>query len=192
MAAGQQLLHQQGFERTTLAHVAALAGVPLGNVYYYFKTKEALCQAIVEAHAATLTELFSGWEQSMGPRECLVSLVRGPRKWLDDVLAYGCPHGSLCQELEKLGPESPLAQAGVKLMGIYVKWAEAQFRALGWGARSEGRAIDLIAALQGAMLLGHTFRSAEMLTRALRRIERSLDKLPPVTASGRTRAKTTA
>src|SRR5579883_46467 len=39
--AAKQLLHAQGFQRTTLADVARVAKVPLGNVYYYFKTKEA-------------------------------------------------------------------------------------------------------------------------------------------------------
>ena len=37
-----QVMYQQGTHRTTLADVAQASGVPLGNIYYYFKTKDAL------------------------------------------------------------------------------------------------------------------------------------------------------
>jgi TetR/AcrR family transcriptional repressor of nem operon len=37
VAAATKMLHEQGVEKTTLADTAA-AAVPLGNVYYYFKT----------------------------------------------------------------------------------------------------------------------------------------------------------
>ena len=105
---------------------------------------------------------------------------------LDAVLAYGCPHGSLCQELEKLGPDAPLAKAAARLMEVYISWVEAQFRALGAGPRARDRAIDLVASFQGAMLLGHTFRSATLLEQALRRLERGLGGPVAGGGSGRT------
>ena len=43
--AAKVLIHQQGFHLTTLADIAQEADVPLGNVYYYFKTKEAIGEA---------------------------------------------------------------------------------------------------------------------------------------------------
>ncbi len=49
--AAVQLLHQQGIERTTLADIAKVADVPPGNVYYYFKTKDEVIAAVIEAHA---------------------------------------------------------------------------------------------------------------------------------------------
>ena len=42
-----KLTHEHGFNRTSLADIAEESGVPLGNVYYYFKTKEALGEALV-------------------------------------------------------------------------------------------------------------------------------------------------
>ena len=42
VTAAYQLLYQQGVERTTLVEIAELATVPVGNVYYYFKTKNEL------------------------------------------------------------------------------------------------------------------------------------------------------
>ena len=43
-----KLAHTQGFRETSLADIAGAAHVPIGNVYYYFKTKEELGEAVVE------------------------------------------------------------------------------------------------------------------------------------------------
>ena len=47
VAAARQLLYEHGVEKTTLADIAAAADVPVGNVYYYFKTKDAM---VVRGH----------------------------------------------------------------------------------------------------------------------------------------------
>src|ERR1035438_7760510 len=64
VAAAVQLLHQHGIERTTLADIAQLADVPAGNVYYYFKSKDDVIAAVVEAHVqqvrTTLESIDSG------------------------------------------------------------------------------------------------------------------------------------
>src|SRR5271168_328734 len=180
------LLHEQGFHRTTLADVADRASVPLGNVYYYFKTKEALAEAVIAAHEQALRALFASWDAShRDPRARLRRLVRAPLDALDGVIQFGCPHGSLCQELEKLGADAPLAKAGARLLAVYIEWASEQFRALGCGRReSRALAADLVASVQGTMLIAHTLRSPDLLTHQLRRVERWLDDaLSPRTRS---------
>ena len=57
--AAKVLIHQKGFNQTTLADIAQEADVPLGNVYYYFKTKEAIGEAVIERRAADNAEYFS-------------------------------------------------------------------------------------------------------------------------------------
>ena len=49
--AAKVLIHQKGFNQTTLADIAQEADVPLGNVYYYFKTKEAIGDAVIDRRA---------------------------------------------------------------------------------------------------------------------------------------------
>ncbi|MFD0574551.1 TetR/AcrR family transcriptional regulator [Kitasatospora gansuensis] len=49
-AAAAQVLHEKGVEQTTLADIARAADVPVGNVYYYFKTKNELVEAAIDAH----------------------------------------------------------------------------------------------------------------------------------------------
>src|ERR1700722_11304510 len=176
--AAKQLLHEHGFQRTTLADVAGVARVPLGNVYYYFRTKEALAEAVIASHEGALRERFASWVAAHGdPRHRLRCLVRAPLDAADSVIQFGCPHGSLCQELEKLGPDAPLAKAGARLLAVYIEWVDEQFRALGFGRR-EARALatDLVAAVQGTMLVAHTMRSRDLLKHHLRRVERWLDE----------------
>jgi AcrR family transcriptional regulator len=174
--AARRLLHEQGFQRTSLADVATAAEVPLGGVYYYFRTKEALAEAVIAAHDAALRERFAVWSADHeDPLQRLVCLVRAPLDAGDSVIQFGCPHGSLCHELEKLGSGAPLAKASARLMGSYIEWSAEQFRALGHRpAEARELASELVAALQGTILLAHTLRSRELLAKQLRRIERRL------------------
>jgi AcrR family transcriptional regulator len=177
VGAARRLLHRRGFQRTTLADVATDAKVPLGNVYYYFRTKEALADAVIAAHEASLRDGFAEWTNAFAePHARLRRLVRAPLDSADSIVQFGCPHGSLCQELEKLGAKAPLARASARLLGVYVDWAEIQFRELGAGRESRALATDLVAMVQGTLLLAHTMRSHRLLSRQLRRVERWLDE----------------
>jgi TetR/AcrR family transcriptional regulator, transcriptional repressor for nem operon len=183
VTAATALMHEQGFHRTTLADVADRASVPLGNLYYYFKTKEALAEAVIAAHERALSERLASWDAThRDPRARLRRLVRAPLDTSDRVVQFGCPHGSLCQELEKLGKNAPLARAGARLLAVYVDWIDAQFRALGCAKReSRALATDLLASVQGTMLLATTMRSPALLAAQLRRVERWLDGAGPST-----------
>lgn len=176
--AAKALLHEQGFHRSSLADVAARASIPLGNVHYYFKTKESLAEAVIASHEAALLELFGGWSRKFDePQKRLRALVRAPLDGAEGILRFGCPHGSLCQELEKLGADAPLAKAGVRLLAVYLDWAEAQFREVGFRNR-EPRALaeQLVSSIQGTLLISHTMRSKTLLAQQLRRIEHWLDE----------------
>src|ERR1700678_1972843 len=85
----KHLLHEQGFARTTLADVAARSRVPLGSVYYYCKTKEAIAEAVIAAHEADLRGLFAAWTaKHRDPRERLRRLVRAPLASRDAVVNF--------------------------------------------------------------------------------------------------------
>ena len=50
IAGASKLVHHNGVAATTLAEIAQAADVPLGNVYYYFKSKDELIRGVVAAH----------------------------------------------------------------------------------------------------------------------------------------------
>ena len=52
--AALRLFYEHGIERTTIADIAAAANVPPGNVYYYFKTKEDIVDAVVSARVTEI------------------------------------------------------------------------------------------------------------------------------------------
>src|SRR5579862_7865050 len=125
IAAAAETIYRQGVEKTTLADVAAAAEVPLGNVYYYFKTKNDLVQAVVEAHLAEASAVLTAVEAAHeAPRERLKALFGALGGQAEMIAQYGCPQGSLCQELAKRADGPGLA---AELMIISVDWAARQF-----------------------------------------------------------------
>src|ERR1700729_2482048 len=70
-----QMVHQQGVEKTTLADIAQAAGVPLGNVYYYFKTKNDIVRAIVETYLDEARAMLAAIEGAhAAPRDRLKAM----------------------------------------------------------------------------------------------------------------------
>ncbi len=168
--AAKAVFYQQGVTRSTLADIAQQAQVPLGNVYYHFHTKDALIEAVIQAHVQELEMMFAGWHQYANPRECLLRLLTTSRDEGNMLARYGCPHGSLCQELDK--DDNQLTGIASRLFQVYLDWAEAQFRQLGKNEQeANDLAVDLISSLQGIYLLTNSFRSPELLERKLQRLE---------------------
>src|SRR5205085_3087813 len=123
------VLHQQGVEATTLADIAAAADVPVGNVYYYFKTKDELVAAAIGSHEEMISSAFADLNKHRTPRARLRAYIRMLTDQRDLVAASGCPQGSLCSELDKRG--DALAGECAPLMAMPIDWAEQQFREMG-------------------------------------------------------------
>ena len=170
----RQLFHEQGVHRTTLAEVAARADVPLGNVYYYFKTKDELVGAVVDRYKEQAAALIETFERHPSPQARLKALVRNWADMREAVARHGCPMGTLCAELDKV--ETGLDREAAAVIALIIDWAEAQFRLLG---RRDARdlAVALFAGIQGAALLANTFRDPTILTRQTRHLERWIDTL---------------
>ena len=175
IAAALRLLHQQGVERTTLADIAQTADVPVGNVYYYFKTKDEVIGAVIDAHLQQIkTTLAAIDARHRSPKRRLKAFVREFTAQSELVAQFGCPLGSLCSELDKrvTVPGLPAAE----LMRLPIEWAQDQVRSLG---RPDARdcAVDLLAAYEGSALLANTMRDPRILSGAARRIDRWIDTL---------------
>ena len=168
--AAKTLFYQQGVTGTTLADIAQQAKVPLGNVYYHFRTKDALVDAVIQAHVQELQSLLARWEHLSDSRQRLLALLATVRDEGNVLARYGCPHGGLCQELDK--EESQLAHVAAQIFQVYLDWAETQFLLLGKTEPvARDLAIDLISSLQGTYVLTASFRSPELLERKLQRLE---------------------
>ncbi len=174
--AAKEQFYQSGIARTTLADIAERAQVPLGNVYYHFRTKDALIAAVIQAHLEEVQSAFARWDLLPDPRQRLITLLQAERENGSILARYGCPYGSLCQELDK--EEGQLSTAAAQLLQAYLDWAEQQFRLLGQSEQeARNLARDFIASLQGTLLLTASFRSPALLEQRLQRLEAWLDTL---------------
>jgi AcrR family transcriptional regulator len=169
------LIHEQGVNRTTIADIAERADVPLGNVYYYFKTKDELVAAVVESYAAQVRAVLESLDRHRTPQARLKALAR---MWVDQramIAQYGCPLGSLCSELDKSEPSELVAQ-GAELLTLVLAWAGEQFASLG-RRDAKDLALHLLSGVQGAALFSNTLRDPEILSREVRQLERWIDSI---------------
>jgi TetR/AcrR family transcriptional repressor of nem operon len=171
IAAAKTKFYQQGVTRTTLADIAQEAQVPLGNVYYHFRTKEALLEAVIEAHVQRLQTRFAQWDRELAdPHERLLALIWWECEGAPSLAHFGCPYGSLAQEVVK--EDMPLVDQAVGMLQCYLDWTEQQFRQMGKDEReAKDLAFDMIAWFQGSILLSASFRSPALLERKLQRME---------------------
>jgi TetR/AcrR family transcriptional regulator, transcriptional repressor for nem operon len=174
VAGAREVIHQQGVEKTTIADIAQAADVPVGNVYYYFKTKDELVAAAIDGHLREVHEMLESLEHHRTPQARLKALVRALTEQRELAARFGCPLGSLCSELDKR--TDGLHQACAQLLQAPLEWAEQQFKLLG---RRDARdlAVALLASYQGIALLTNTFRDPDLMTREARRLERWIDSL---------------
>lgn len=175
ITAAQELVYRQGVARTTLAHIAEAADVPVGNVYYYFKTKDEIVVAVVHTQVQQIESTLAELEgRHRSPRARLKALVRFLAEHADSTAQYGCPHGTLSTEMAKQAEGSnPVAAA---LMQIQLDWAEHQFRAMG-RRDAHDLAIELLVGYQGAAVLTNALRQPDLLSRQARRLEKWIDRL---------------
>jgi AcrR family transcriptional regulator len=175
ITAACQLLHEQGVETTTLGDIAQLADVPPGNVYYYFKTKDDIIDAVVQLHLQTIrTTLASIEAHHRTPKGRLKSLVKVLAEQRDLIAEYGCPQGSLCSELNKR--DSGSDHIAAELIRVPLAWVEEQFRSMG-RRDADDLAVTLIATYQGTALLSNTLGDPTVMIREARRLSRWIDSL---------------
>ncbi len=158
--AAAELVHADGYHRTSLARIAERAQVPLGNVYYYFATKAAIVEAVVDGLAAGQEALRTQGARDDDPRERLAAIVAMLKRDCTVLARSGCPIGTLGSELAK--GDGPAAARVGAVLGDWMTWLCEQFAAIG-RPDPAGDARHLLAALQGASLLAHVLNNPHLV-----------------------------
>lgn len=156
-----KLAYERGFNNTALSDIAREADVPLGNIYYYFKTKAEIGEAIVAQHLAAFDAQRLQWDRVKTSKGRLCALVQTTIDNRGMLARRGCPVGSLCAELHK--GDDVLAQAASRPFAALLRWIESQFEALGKGPQKRVLALHLLSALQGVSLLANSFRDPDLV-----------------------------
>lgn len=147
-----KLVYEKTLHTTTLADIAQEAQVPLGNVYYYFKTKQEIMEAVVARQTTLLQTLFSELGNLETPAARIIGFIEAFLAQQTEIAQFGCPLGSLALELSKAG--EPLAQHGKTLMLTVIHWLQKQFEQVSSStADAEQKAYYCVSTLQGFGLL---------------------------------------
>lgn len=74
LGTAQRLFGAKGYTVTSIADIAAALNVTKGALYYHFRSKEAILDALVEEPAARLA-VIAAQADSMPPRDVLAALI---------------------------------------------------------------------------------------------------------------------
>ena len=170
VAAADQLFHLRGYERSSIADVAAQAGVPAGNVYYYFKTKDEIAQAVIAARKAEGLRHLAELDKLGNPIDILTAYVDYHEDHRKERAKDGCAVGALCQEANKIG--GPLAETASTGFQIYLDWLQTHFRDLGQSEKTaRANATHLFGSLEGAILLAQSLREPKLVKSECKRLK---------------------
>jgi TetR/AcrR family transcriptional repressor of nem operon len=165
--AADGLFYRGGYEHTSFAHIADAVGISRGNFYHHFKSKDEILDAVIGARLADTQNLLYRWEnEAADPRGRIGRFIDLLLVNAADIRRYGCPVGTLCSELAKLGhaarPEAAL------LFTLLRGWLREQFVQLGRSADADALALHLLARSQGVATLASALQDDEFIKHEVR------------------------
>lgn len=183
--AADTLFYERGFEHTSFARIADAVQISRGNFYHHFKSKDEILAAVIAARLARTQAMLARWErEGAGPQAriglFISILVRNQAK----IMRHGCPVGTLCTELAKLGHGSQ-AEANA-IMELFRVWLRGQFAQMGREKDADALALHLLARTQGVAVLAQSLRDKAFLQHEVALMLGWVEACkPPRTASAR-------
>lgn len=172
VAGAAELIHRHGVTATSIAGVARVARVPIGNVYYYFKTKDDLTRAVLAAQTEQVGAMTDELGLLRDPAGRLKALVSRWDQMREVVARYGCPFGSLASELDRR--DDGLDREAAEPMRRLLDFAADQFQEAGCPDPRD-LATTLLAGVQGSALLAAALRDPQLLTTQVGYLHRWID-----------------
>jgi len=174
--ATDDLLYHKGFNMMSFSDIAEASGVPRGNIYYHFKTKDEVLMAVIEYRISLMQAMLDGWNKTIKtPLKRLKRYAQIPINELDNVVRFGCPMGSLISELGKSQPE--LQRIVQTQYDTFLKWMRSQFKDLVPDKDAKNLAIQLLMQTQGLAIIAHSYADKKLVRREVKNIESWLDSL---------------
>jgi TetR/AcrR family transcriptional repressor of nem operon len=173
--AADRLFYEQGYEVTSFADIAEDVGLSRGNFYYHFKTKDEILDAVIDYRLKKTKEMVERWQiDGQSPRDrigCYINIMVQNRA---KIVKYGCPVGTLCAELFKLGHSSRKHAADI--FTCFRNWLVGHFNDLGFGAASDQCAMHVLTASQGIATMAQAFNDSNYLEEQVKGLHAWLDQ----------------
>lgn len=171
------LFHHNGLTSTSLADIAKHADIPIGNVYYYFKTKEELALAAISKRKEQFSAAYALLEEHIAdPRQRLIEATYYFEKVRDEYTRFGCPIGKIISDADS--EKDNVVVTAAQVLEDFVAWAERQFRQLGQGSDSRRYAVSLMAGVQGATVMAKAMRNPQIISDEVARLVQWMENLP--------------
>jgi TetR/AcrR family transcriptional repressor of lmrAB and yxaGH operons len=187
LAATAKLLQTQGFHGTGLSQVIDEARAPKGSLYFHFPggkeelTAEALRRSADEWQAAVLAVLAATPDPIAGVGAVCTLLARTLEA---TAFRDGCPLATVA--LEASASSDRIHEVCTAAYRGWQRLIEERLVSIGIdGARAEGLATFVLAAIEGALLLAKAHRSAEPLRRVGAELQAMLPAVAPVVRPAR-------
>lgn len=162
--AADELFYARGFEATSLADIADVVGLSRGNFYYHFRTKDAMLDAVISRRLAATRQMLAEWEQTGSePLERIALFVDILLRNQAKIMAYGCPVGTLCNELARL--DHVARGTANAILGLFREWLIRQFVDLGRADDADALALHLLMRSQGVATLANALRDEAFVAR---------------------------
>lgn len=174
--AANRLFYHRGYNQTSFTDIAEAAGIPRGNFYYYFKSKDDILAAVIDARVAGIRAMLAEWDaQELDPRQRLKNFAQMIRSSEKDLLRYGCPMGSLNIELGKAQPA--LKAKAKKMFDLFVDWLTRQLSALGYADAAQ-LALQVMGRMQGMAVMVQVYGDRDYLRTQLAELDGWIEALP--------------
>lgn len=164
IGAADRLFYRHGYERTSFADIADAVGISRGNFYHHFKTKDDILDAVIDHRLAGTRTMLDGWEAvGTNAADRIKSFIGILVVNRADIKRYGCPVGTLCSELGKLG--HPAQSGAATLFGLFRVWLARRFAEIGHAVDADALAMHLLGRSQGVATLASAFRDGRFIRR---------------------------
>ncbi len=171
VAAADHLFYSRGYNQTSFSDISDETGIPRGNFYYYFKTKEDILSAVVDCRLEEFRDMLTACDSQPDAMQRLLTFVRFPLQKESEILRYGCPIGSLSTELAKEQTTDISPARLTAVFDLLKDWIETQLTSLGRGDCAADLSMDLLAKMQGVIILANVYHDAKFLHRGVTEIE---------------------
>ena len=174
--AANRLFYHKGYNQTSFSDVVLAAGVPRGNIYYYFRTKDEILEASIKYRTERIRQMLDNWSSKYRtPIERLHRFIDILSDSADAIMRFGCPMGTLNTELGK--DQGDLQEQAENLFKIFENWLSDQFAELGYAGRARELALRLMAFGQGINVMAHVHSDPAFLRREKEHLMQWVDRL---------------
>ena len=178
--AAMELFWRKGYGSTSIADILETAKVNSGSLYYFFKGKQELLVAVLEAYRDGIGPMLlkPSWGEVDDPIEKVFALLGTYRRLLVETdCFYGCPIGSLALEIDEPDPE-----VRELIAANFANWTDAvrgclEQAGLAKLTDTEALAELVLTVMEGAVMQTRTYRDIGHYDRAVDQLRRYLDCL---------------